>query len=161
MTFLKRHRGILIVVALLALVVGSEIALELYYRGEAIVEVENLGAEPIENLVVLHGAEHVVVRKIEPGAISRLYLNGRGKKALRLEFRQRGNGLTSYDLPEFDASDLYQEGSKLRLRFRSNEIERYQEDAEPATPLGRFAVSLWKQLKDRLESDYKPIGGPP
>jgi len=161
MTFLKRHRGLIIVGTLLTLAIGSEVALELYYQGVVVVQVENLGSEPIENLVLIHGSERVIVRKIDPGAVSRLFLSGNRHETLRLEFRQRGNGMTSYDLPGFDASDLYREGAKLRLQFRPNEIERFQEEAEPVTPLGRFASSLWKRLKDRLETEYRPIGGPP
>ncbi len=161
MTLSKRQRGAIVVVAVLVPVIGSEVALELYYKGEALVQVENLGAEPVENLTVIHGPERIVVKKVDAGATAKIYLGGRGQKTLRIEFRQRGNGMTSYDLPGFDAAEMYHDGSKLRLLLRSNEVERFQEDSEPATPLGRFIHGIWKRFLEQLESEYQGVTPPP
>ncbi len=161
MTLTKRHRGALIVAVIVALVIGSEVALELYYRGEALVVVENLGAEPVEGLTLINGTERVEFGKISAGGQAKIYLAGKGENTLRLEFRQRGNALTNYQLPGFAASQMYREGYKLRVRLRSNEVERFQEESEPATPLGRVAHSFWKRFTNYLESEYKGLNGPP
>ena len=155
MTLSKKQRGVFILLAVMALVIGSEIALELYYRGEALVQVENLGSEPVEGLTLINGAERVAFGKVQPGAKAKIYLGGNGTNILRLEFRQRGNALTNYELPGFDAGEMYRDGFKLCVRLRSNEVERFQEESEPATPLGRFAQALWKGITERLDSEFK------
>ena len=160
MSLTKRKRGALIAAVVFALLIGSEVALELYYRGEALVVVENLGVEPVEGLTVINGTERVEFGKISAGGQAKIYLGGTGENTLRFEFRQRGNALTNYQLPGFDASQMYREGYKLRVRLRPNEVERFQEDSEPATPLGRAVHSLWKRFTDYLDSEYKGVNGP-
>ena len=155
MTLSNKQRGVFLLFAVLALVIGSEVALELYYRGEALVQVENLGSEPVEGLTLINGTERVAFGKVQPGAKAKVYLAGHGTNTLRLEFRQRGNGLTNYELPGFDAGEMYRDGFKLRVRLRSNEVERFQEESEPATPLGRFTQARWKEMTERLDSEFK------
>ena len=63
--------------------------------------------------------------------------------------------MTNYELPGFDAGEMYRDGFKLRVRLRSNEVERFQEESEPATPLGRFTQARWKEMTERLDSEFK------
>ena len=84
MTLSKKKRGVILLFAVLALVIGSEVALELYYRGEALVQVENLGSEPVEGLTLINGAERVSFGKVQPGAKAKIYLAGHGTNTLRL-----------------------------------------------------------------------------
>jgi hypothetical protein len=142
----RRTRGILIVLAILALLVGSEVVLNLIRGSQGLVQVKNLGNEPIENLVVGFGDRRFEVARIPAGSSSKVYITGSGTQTLRLTFRQRGNALSNFHLPDFNPEQMSREGFKLVLLFRPNEIERFQDDAEPYTVLGWFIYNTWGRI---------------
>ena len=49
-------------------------------------------------------------------------------------------------MPGFDPEQLQREGYKLVLKVRPGEIERSQEEGEPATPFGRAAGDAWSRF---------------
>lgn len=134
----KSKRNILIVAAALLGLVGLEVGYNLLKSPEACVEIENLGPEPIEDLVVACGENRVEGLSIGSGATAKVYVSGRGPGMLSLRFHQKGNALSSFDLPGFDPAQMSREGFRLMLRLRPNEVERYQDVAEPTTMLGRW-----------------------
>jgi hypothetical protein len=153
----RRTRWTLIVLVIMALLVAAEVMLNLARGPQAMVQIENNGAEPIEDLVLVLGASRAEVLRVAPGAKAKVYLAGQGPRTLRLSFRQRGNALSGFDYPGFDPVQLSRDGFKLVLRVRPNEVERYQDDAEPATPMGWIVRDLWIRFLDALgiEPDVK------
>jgi hypothetical protein len=153
----RRTRWILIVLAILALLVAAEVVLTLARGPQAMVQIENTGAEPIEGLVLVLGASRAEAPRVEPGAKTKVYFTGRGPQPLRLSFRQRGNPLTGFNYPGFDPEQLSRDGFKLVLRVRPNEVERFLDDAGPSTPLGRIVHDLWTRFLESLglEPDVK------
>jgi hypothetical protein len=148
----RRARGVWIGVAVVAALVGAELVLEAVKRPEACVEVENLGAEPIEGLVVTCGPDRAVAPKVAPGDKVRLLVAAKGPHTLQLGFRQRGNALTAYQVPGFDPGQMAADGSKLVLQLRPSEVIRFQDDADPTTPLGRVVRDLWNSIWESLAS---------
>jgi hypothetical protein len=153
----RRTKGKLIVIAILVALVGTEVGLNLWRGSEAMVQVENVGADPIDDLVVTCGDNRVVVGRVSPGESAKVWLRGHGPRMLQLTFSQRGNALGSFQLPGFDPADMNREGFKLVLRIRPNQVEKFQDDAEPATPLGRFVHKVWTDTLESLgiEPDIK------
>lgn len=134
----KSKRNILIGAAALLGLVGVEAGYNVLKSPKACVEIENLGPEPIEDLAVACGESRVEGVSIAPGATAKVFVSGRGPGLLSLRFRQKGNALSSFDLPGFDPAQMSREGFRLMLRLRPNEVERFQDVAEPNTMLGRW-----------------------
>lgn len=143
-------RGLLILFGVLAFLAVTEVVLHLVKAPSACVQVENVGVDPIEDLVVSAGDSRTVVGRIEPGATAKAYLSGRGEQTLLLTFHQRGNALGSFQHPGFDPDEMMRDGFKLVLRIRPGEVERYQDMAEPTTPLGRLAQNAWQNFLKAL-----------
>jgi len=146
----RRKRGTLIALGVVAFLVVAEVALDLARSPEAGVTVENAGDEPVDDLVVSFGDRRAEVGRLRPGGSATVRLGGRGEHPLRLTFRQRGNPIGSFELPGFNPAQMNGQGFKLVLRLRSNEVERFQDNAEPATPAARLARDAWARFLEWL-----------
>jgi hypothetical protein len=140
-----------VVVGAVLLLIGAEVALRRVQQPAGCLVVGNQGDEPIVGLVASCGASRAEVARIAPGETAKLFLVGPPKTPLRLTFRQRGNALTSFEVPEFDTALLRKDGSRLVLNVRTNEVERYQEEDDPSL-LRRNAQGAWDWLERWLES---------
>ena len=140
-----------IIVGVVLLLVGAEVGLRRLSAPSGSVVVGNQGEYPIEGLVVTSGGSRASVARIAPGEVARIWLDGRGKHPLRLTFRQRGNAVTSFEVPEFDPAMLHNDGNRLVLNVRPNELERYQEEDDPSM-LRRGAESLWDWIQRWFDS---------
>ncbi len=147
----KKKRRVLVVVGIVALLLGAEIALNIWRGSQACIEITNQGSTPIEDLVITLGSRRVSVPKIAPQASTRVYLTGRTTGTLLMTFHQDGNPLGTYQVPNFDPVSLNSEGFKLILNVRMNEIEKYQDDADPATPLGQLWKAFWDSFTKAVE----------
>jgi hypothetical protein len=138
----RRTRNILIVLAIVTALVATEVTLNLWKGAEACVQVENLGDQPIENLVLTCGKSRAAVPSVAPGASVNLYLAGNSPSTLLISFRQKGNAMTGFQVQKFNPAELAREEFKLVLRVRTNEIERFQDDFVPVSPLGNLVHNL-------------------
>lgn len=132
----------LILLSIVVLLVGAELALNLWRGSQACVQVENLGEQPMENVVLTCGSSRTTVPRIDAGRVVKLYLSGDATNTLSMNFRQKGNAMTGFQMPGFNPAQLNREDFKLILRVRTNEVERFQDDREPSTPLGRVLRDL-------------------
>jgi hypothetical protein len=146
----RRKRNTIIVAGLAALLVGAEVGLNLWRGRETIVQVKNEGAEPIEGLTFRFGTRQTNVARVLPGESARVYLSGRRPGTLTMAFRQKGNAMTGYQVPEFDPDLMSREGFKLVLEVRPNEVVRYQEDSEPVSPLGQVVQGFTQRFWDSI-----------
>lgn len=142
----RKQRGVLIGLAVVVALIGAEFTLQRLKGTEACVQIDNLGAEPIEGLVVASGSSRAAAAQVQAGESVRLFLGGKGPQTLRLTFRQRGNGLTGFEMRGFDSALLAGEGSRLVLQIRPNEVVRFQDEAEPTTLARSFARNLWRRF---------------
>src|SRR5262245_53837600 len=99
-----------VAVGVVLLLVGAEVALRRMQRPAGCLVGGNQGDEPIVGLVASCGASRAEVARIAPGETARLFLVGPPKTPLKLTFRQRGNALTSFEVPEFDSALLRKDG---------------------------------------------------
>ena len=143
----RRKRGVWIGAAIVATLLGTEVALQSLKGYTACVQIDNQGADPIEALVVTSGSSRATAGKVAAGGSVRLFLSGRGgPQVLRLAFRQRGNALTGFEMPGFDPALMTAEGSRLVLQVRPNEVVRFQDEGEPTTPVAYYAQGLWRRV---------------
>lgn len=152
MTRKAKRRGVVIGVAIVAALVAGEVGLNLWVGSKGCVQVENLGAEPIEGLVVACASSRATAPTVAPGKSVKLYLTGAGASTLQVSFRQNGNGMTGYQLPGFDPALMAADGSRLVLQIRPNEVIRFQDEAGPTTPMGHYVHDLWTKFWDSLDA---------
>jgi hypothetical protein len=138
----------------LVALIGGEIILQTTKDYEACIEVRNKGNEPIEDLVASLGTHRIAAPKLAPGASTIFFLGGKGALSLQIDFRQRGNAMTSYQVPGVDPAMMTGEGSKLVIEIETNQVVKYQDESAPSTPVGRYARSLWKRTWAALEEGY-------
>jgi len=152
----RRERSLWILAAVVALLIGVEVGLNLWRGPEGGVEVENAGAEPIEGLVLTWRGNRSEVGRVAPGASAKVWFSGRGTDTLTLRFRQKGNALGSFEMPGFSPAQLDRDGSRQVLRIRTNEVERYQDDREPSSSAGRFLQGVWRGIAGSLDESSAP-----
>lgn len=148
---MPRRKRNLTIVAVLLVLVTVEVALRAVRDPIACVEVVNQGGEPIENLRLTWDQNAATVATIEDQGATKLFLGGRGQTLLTVEFQQKDNPLTHFEIPAFDPAALEREGFKLVLVIRRNEFERYRDDGEPSW-LSRLATRAQTWLEQSLES---------
>jgi hypothetical protein len=151
MAMSKTKRGVLIGIGLVGFLIAVEVGLNVWRGSQACIEVVNSGSEPIEDLVITLGSSRAVGGRLEPGQSVSLYLSARKPGTLLMTFHQRGNPLGSFPMHEFDPNRVREENFKVILNVRPNEIERSQDDADPATPLGRLIKALMDRINRALE----------
>ncbi|MFO0950035.1 MAG: hypothetical protein U0835_02575 [Isosphaeraceae bacterium] len=132
----QAFRTLTVVVAVVLVLAGLELGLNLVGGAAGCVEVVNEGREPIESIVATTSAGREEVGRVPPGESVRFYLGSKGDEPLLLTFHQRGNAMGTYSLPGYNASYLRRDSMKLVLKIRPGEVERYQDDEPPRTPLG-------------------------
>jgi hypothetical protein len=148
----RKQRGVAIGLVIVGTLGGAELALQSWKGSRACVEIQNQGAEPIESLAFTLRAARTAVGRVESGATVKVWLSGEGPQTLQVDFRQKGNGLTGWQLPGFDPKGMARDGSRLIIQVRPNEIIRYQDEAEPSTPFGRYARRSWDSFWKSLET---------
>lgn len=144
-------RRLYVFLAIVALLIAAEVGLNLLRGPAGCVEVVNEGSDPIEGLVLTCGTERQDVARVPSGTSAHIYLGGDGSKPLVLKFRQRGNVLGTYEVPGFNAGYLRRDGFKLVLKIRPGEVERYQDDEEPSTPVASLVHKAWKGIETSLD----------
>ena len=155
----RRTRGVLIALSVAAALAAAEVGLNLWRGSEACVEVVNLGAEPIEKLLIVQGASRSPAPDVPPGGRVKVYLAGNRTGPFTMTFSQKGNAMGSFALPSFNPAEASRGGYKTVLRVRSNEVERFQADADPATPLGALVRGLWRSLLESVGLEPDPPNG--
>ena len=143
----KQTRIALVLLALIALLVGGELGFEWWRGSEAVVAVENAGTTPIEDFVLLHGGGKSSIPLIAPGSSVRIFINGRDSAPLSFNFRQVGNPLNSFELPEFSPAQLERDGLMLNVRILPDgQVERFgdlNDDTGPPLTRRYRAFRAW------------------
>ena len=147
----KETRIGLILLAVFALLFGGELLFEWWRGSEAVVVVANAGATPIENFVLSHGGSRSTIPLIAPGSSVRIFINGRDfltngpdTASLAFTFRQEGNPLNSFELPDFSPAQLEREGLMLNVRILPDgQVERFGDlNDDTGPPLTRLYRGL-------------------
>jgi hypothetical protein len=130
--------------------VGVEVAFRFSGGSKTCVQIINNGGSTIENLVVSYGGSDVVVGNLPSGESAHAWLSGNRKGTLSLSFKQAGNPMSGFQFSEFDPRSMRRDGLKLVLQIKINEVEKYMEDDESSTPMGRLGDRFRLWLADEL-----------
>src|SRR5262249_43214744 len=140
---MSRPRWIVLGSLAVLLLVGAEVALRQWEAPKSCVQIINQGEGAIDDLVVTYADTKVPVGRIALGQAAHVWLTAGPKGLLRLDFRQKGNALGGFQVPEFDPVQNRRDGFKLVLTVKTNEIQRFVEDDG--------SQSDWESLGDRIK----------
>ena len=124
---MSRRRWI-ILVSLAVLLLGAEVAVRQWTAPKVCVQITNKGEGAIEDLVVSYAGSKVAAGRLPVGRSTQVWISAGPKGLLRLDFKQKGNALTGFQIPEFDPAQIRRDGFKLVLVVKSNQVERFMDD---------------------------------
>jgi hypothetical protein len=106
----------------------------------------------MEDLIASYGGTRVAVKRLKPGESVNVWFTARERGVLSLDYQQKGNPLTGFNVPDFDPLQNRRDGFKLSLVVRNNLVERSVEDDETTTPLQIFG----ERIKGWVSSELMP-----
>jgi hypothetical protein len=127
---MPRRRWIVAIAVLVTLLVAIEVAYRQWARPKACVQVINRGEGVIEDLVVVYGDTRMPAGRLATGQSAQVWLTAGPPGPLRLEYRQKGNPVQGFQIPDYDPAQNIQGAYKLVLEIGSNQVQRYVEDDE-------------------------------
>jgi hypothetical protein len=145
-------RARIVLISVIILILGIEVALRLSQASRSSVEIVNLGDTMLENLVVSFGGSQVAVGKVAPGETTHVWLSGTEKGTLSLSFTQAGNPMSGFLVPEFDPRSMRRDGLRMVLQIKPNEVVKSMDDELTSTPLGR----LRDRIGDWIAAELSP-----
>jgi hypothetical protein len=148
---MSRRSWIILILLVLLLTVGAEVVVQPWNSSKGCVQIVNQGDASIENLIVSYAETQVRVGKIGAGESAHVWFTAGQPGTLKLDFRQKGNPLNGFQVPDFDPMQNRLDGVKLVLVVKSNLVQRSVDDAETLTPL----QSLLERAKEWINSDLE------
>lgn len=147
------RRAHIVLISVIVLALGIELVVWLLQGSRTSVEIANLGATAIEELVVTYGGSKVAVGHLGPGDTTRVTLSGSEKGSLSLSFTQSGNPMSGFLLPDFDPRSMRRDGLRLVLQIKPNEVVKFMDDETTSSPLGR----LRERIGDYVSLELAPL----
>lgn len=147
----RPKRALLVVAGVVLVLTAAELGFQQLRAPVGCVKVLNAGNEPIENLTLTSGESTARVARVPAGESVRVFLSGRARQPLRVNYRQKGNAMTGFVIEAFNPAELQRERFMLVLTIRPNEYERYMDDGDPSF-LARLSNHVQEWLRDSLES---------
>lgn len=149
---MSRRTGI-VLISVIVLILGIEVAVRLSHNARSSVEIANLGGTMLENLVVSFGGSQVGAGNLAPGDSTHVWLSGKDKGSLSLSFTQAGNPMSGFLIPQFDLRSMHRDGLKMVIHIKPNEVMKFMDDEDTSTPLGR----LRDRIIGRVSSECSPF----
>jgi hypothetical protein len=142
----------MIIAAVLVLVAGAaEITVHPWKASKGCVQVVNQGDAAIEDLVLTYSGTKVRVGQLAAGHSTSAYFTADKLGPLKLEFRQKGNPLSGFQVADYDPASNLRDGLKLVLYIKNDRIERAVDDDDTA----KARENLIERVKDWLLPELK------
>ncbi len=88
------------------------------------------------------------------GRATNLWFTAAGKGTLSLEFHQKGNPMSGFQVPDFDPTENLANSLRLILIVKDNRVERFMDDEQssstPWQSLMNFVTGLFEPADPRL-----------
>jgi hypothetical protein len=146
---MTRQRWFILGASLLLLTVGAELGVRSWNALKGSVQVANQGENTMDDVIVTYGNTRVAVGTLAAGQSTNVWLTAAGKGTLSLDFKQKGNPLNGFHVPDFDPIENLANGLKLVLIVKDNRVERFMDDEQPSS-------SPWKNLVDIVTGWFEP-----
>jgi len=146
---MTRQRWFILGMLLLLLTVGAEVGVRSWNASKASVQIVNQGENTMDDVIVTYGSTRVAVGKLAACQSTNVWLTVAGKGTLSLDFKQKGNPLNGFQVPDFDPTENLANSFKLVLIVKDNRVERFMDDEQPSS-------SPWKNLVDIVTGWFEP-----
>jgi hypothetical protein len=123
-----RRRSFILLALAVVLLVGVELTLRRWTASKVCVQIINQGDSAMDDLVVDYAGTKITLGRLTVGQSTQTWLSAGPKGPLRLDFRQKSNGMRGFQVPDFDPAQNLEDGFKLVLIVKTNEIVRFMED---------------------------------
>jgi hypothetical protein len=146
---MSRRNSIILATLVVILLVGIELGVRQWSSSRACVQIVNQGDGTMEDLVASYRGTTFAVGRLTVGASAKVWFTIGPRGPLKLEYRQKGHSLGSFQIPDFDPIQNLNDDFKLVLVIRSNTVERFMEDADSRQ--GR--EKLWDRIRQWMGID--------
>ena len=141
LTPMTRRKWIILGALLVLLSIGAELVVRPWNSSKGCVQIVNQGDDPMDDLILSYGGTKVRVGGLGAGQSTNVWFTIGGKGTLNLEFKQKGNPMTGFQVPDFDPAENLADGLRLVLVVteqsgRALHGRRSDTDAIPAEPDG-------------------------
>lgn len=143
------RRSWIILGVLACLAIGSEVLYRRWSGSRACVQIVNETNLPMESLVVTFADSRVPLGSLAAGGSANVFLNGKTKGPLLVDYRQKGGSMSGFQIPEFDPAFYSGDHSKLVLTVTPTAIQRFVEADESSST----SRSLGARLSRWIEAD--------
>ena len=133
------------------LLVGAEVAVRQWVSPKACVQIINQGDWVMDGLVVSFADSKVVVGRLGVGQSAQVWLTAGPKGLLRLDFRQKGNALNGFQVPDFDPEANTRDGFKLVLIVKTNEVQRFMDDDDARKDLETLGGRIKRWINSEID----------
>jgi hypothetical protein len=146
---MTRRRWLILGTLLLLLTIGGEFLVRPWNSTKGSVQVVNQGDSTMDDLVVSYGQTRVRIGSLGAGKSTNVWFTAAGKGSVSLEFKQKGNPMTGFQVQEFDPTENLANGLKLVLIVKDNRVERFMDDEQSSS-------TPWKSLMDIVRGMFEP-----
>jgi hypothetical protein len=150
---MTRRKWIILGVLVVLLTIGAELLVRPWNSSRGCVQVDNQGDAAMDDLILSYGGTKIRVGGLGVGRSTNVWFTVAGKDTLSLEFNQKGNPMTGFQVPDFDPADNLANGFKIVLVVKNNRVERFMEDDHSTTPL----KNLVESISEMFEPDSRPV----
>lgn len=138
---MSRRRWV-VVVCVLALMLGLEVAVRVAQSGRSRVKIINAGATSIDNLVVSYAGTRISVGSVPAGETAYAFVSGLDKGTLELAFTQAGNPMAGFQVTDYDPRALGRDELEQVLEIKTDQVTKYLDDAGAISPLSRLLEKI-------------------
>ncbi len=150
---LSRRKWIIIAAVLVLVAGAAEITVHPWKVSKGCVQVVNQGDAAIEDLVLTYAGTKVRVSYLAAGGSTQAWFTAGKLGQLTLEFKQKGNPLTGFQVADYDPASNLREGLKLVLYIKNDRVERTVDDDDTA----KARESLIERVKNWLLPELKEM----
>jgi hypothetical protein len=147
---MPRRRWIIAATVLIALLVAAEVAIRRWERPKVCVQIVNEGDGVMEDLVVYYADTRLPVGRLPKGHSVHVWLTAGPIGPLRLEYRQKGNAIQGFQIPDFDPGHLIEDAYKQVLAVGTNQIQR-SVDVDEIRNKESWGRAIWDWLQSEMK----------
>jgi hypothetical protein len=150
---MTRRKWIILGALLFLLTVGAELLVRPWNSSKGRVQIDNQGDAAMDDLILSYGGSKVRVGALGTGQSANVWFTAGRKGTLALEFKQKGNPMTGFQVEDFDPAENLANGFKVVLVVKNNRVERFMDDDHPSTtPLQSLLESVGGLFDSELPS---------
>ncbi len=142
----------MIIAAVLVLLAGAaEMTVRPWKSPKGCVQIVNQGDAALEDLVLSYAGTKVRLGRVGAGRSVQAWFTTGKLGPLNLEFKQKGNPLTGFQVADYDPASNIRDSLKLVLCVKKDQVERSVDDDDTV----KARETLIERVKDWLAPELK------